>query len=55
VAERVQAAEAAIFLRQQGLTKNLNKHVERQAIEDVMRTLRVIQVEKLNYPDRNKK
>jgi hypothetical protein len=55
VAERVQAAEAAIFRRQQALAQSLNGHVERQAIEDAMRALRVIQMEKLKYPDWNKR
>ena len=49
--ERVKAAEAAIFLRQQALDHDSDGHVERQAIEDAMRALRFIQTEKLNYPD----
>ena len=49
--ERVKAAEAAIFLRQQAMIHSSDGHVERQAIEDAMRALRFIQTEKLNYPD----
>ncbi|MGA8762615.1 MAG: hypothetical protein WB562_06970 [Candidatus Sulfotelmatobacter sp.] len=40
--ERVRAAEAAIFLRQQALVQSPDGHAEREAIEDAMRTLRVI-------------
>ncbi len=53
--ERVRAAEAAIFLRQQALVQSPDGRAEREAIEDAMRTLRVIQTDKLNYPDWNKK
>jgi hypothetical protein len=53
--ERVKAAEAAIFLRQQALVNNPDGHAERQAINDAMHALGVIQTEKLNYPDWNKK
>jgi hypothetical protein len=49
--ERVKAAEAAIFLRQQVLANSSGGHVERQAIEDAMHALRFLQTEKLNYPD----
>ena len=49
--ERVKAAEAAIFLRQQALVHSSDGHAEREAIEDAMRALRFIQTEKLNYPD----
>jgi hypothetical protein len=49
--ERVKAAEAAIFLRQQVLANSSDGHVERQAIEDAMHALSCIQTEKLNYPD----
>ena len=49
--ERVKAAEAAIFLRQQAMVHSSDGYVERQAIEDAMRALRFIQTEKLNYPD----
>jgi hypothetical protein len=53
--ERVKAAEAAIFLRQQALGYSSDGHAERQAIEDAMRALRFIKTEKLGYPDWNKK
>ena len=53
--ERVKAAETAIFLRQQAMVHSSDGHVERQAIADAMRALRFIQVEKLGYPDWNKK
>ena len=49
--ERVKAAEAAIFLRQQALVHSSDGHAERQAIEDAMHALRFIQTEKLGYPD----
>jgi hypothetical protein len=49
--ERVKSAEAAIFLRQQALLHSSDGHAERQAIADAMRALRVIQTEKLGYPD----
>ena len=49
--ERVKAAEAAIFLRQQALVHSSDGHAEREAIEDAMRALRFIQTEKLGYPD----
>jgi hypothetical protein len=49
--ERVKAAEAAIFLRQEALVHSSDGHAERQAIEDAMRALRLLQTEKLGYPD----
>lgn len=51
LAERVKAAEAAIFLRQQAMVHSSDGHAERQAIEDAIRALRFIQAEKLGYPD----
>lgn len=53
--QRLEAAEAAIFQRQQALLNGPDKQAEQQAIEDAVRTLRVIQKEKLNYPDWDKK
>jgi hypothetical protein len=50
--ECVRAAEAAIFLRQQALVQSPVGHAERQAIEDALRALRVIQKEKLNSSGR---
>jgi hypothetical protein len=55
LSERVRAAEAAIFLRQQALVQSSDGHAEHQAMADAMRALRVIQTEKLDYPDWNKK
>jgi CheY-like chemotaxis protein len=49
--ERVKAAEAAIFLRQQALANSPDGQAERQAIEDAMHALRFLQTEKLGYPD----
>jgi hypothetical protein len=46
----VEAAEAAIFLRLQSLVNSPDGHVERAALTDAMRTLRVIQTEKMHYP-----
>jgi hypothetical protein len=53
--QRVEAAEAAIFVRSQALVESADRHAEQQAISDAIRTLRAIQVEKLGYPDWNKK
>ena len=53
--QRVEAAEAAIFVRSQALAQSADRHAEQQAISDAMGTLRAIQVEKLGYPDWNKK
>jgi hypothetical protein len=49
--QRVDAAEAAIFLRLQVLVESVQGHAEQQAISDAIRTLRTIQREKLGYPD----
>ena len=49
--QRLEAAEAAIFQRQQTLVDGPHRQAEQQAIEEAVRTLRVIQKEKLNYPD----
>jgi hypothetical protein len=53
--QRVDAAEAALFLRSQSLVEDPQGQAERQAISDAIRTLRTIQREKLGYPDWNKK
>jgi hypothetical protein len=53
--ERVDAAEAAIFLRLQTLANGSNEQAEQEAISNALRTLRTFQREKLNYPDWNKK
>jgi|ERR1051326_5008434 hypothetical protein len=49
--QRMDAAEAALFLRSQALVGSAEGHAERQAISDAMRALRAIQKEKLGYPD----
>jgi hypothetical protein len=51
--QRVDAAEAALFLRLQALGPNAEGEAERQAISDAMATLRAIQANKLGYPDWN--
>jgi hypothetical protein len=51
LSERIKAAEAAIFLRQQALANSSDGHAERQAIEDAMHAIRFLQTEKLGYPD----
>jgi hypothetical protein len=53
--QRVDAAEAAIFLRSQALDESAQEHGEQQAISDAIQTLRAIQREKLGYPDWDKK
>ena len=51
--QRVDAAEAALFLRLQALGASAEGEAERQAISDAMATLRAIQTNKLGYPDWN--
>ncbi len=53
--QRVDAAEAAIFLRSQALAGSAEGSAERQAISEAIATLRTIQREKLGYPDWHKK
>lgn len=48
--QRVDAAEAALFLRSQALSDSAPNNPERQAITDAVRNLRKIQREKLGYP-----
>jgi hypothetical protein len=50
---RVDAAEAALFLRLQGLAGSPEEDAERQAIADARETLRIIQRDKLGFPDPN--
>lgn len=50
---RVDAAEAALFLRLQALVGSAQGDAERQAISKAMGALRAIQREKLGYPDWN--
>ena len=51
--QRVDAAEAALFLRLQALAVSAEGDAERQAISDARETLRTIQRNKLGYPDLN--
>jgi hypothetical protein len=51
--QRVDAAEAALFRRLQALAGSAEGDAERQAISDARETLRVIQRDKLGYPDPN--
>jgi hypothetical protein len=51
----VRAAESAIVLRQQALANRPDGQAERQDIADALHALRVIQREKLDFPDGNKK
>jgi hypothetical protein len=51
--QRVDVAEAALFLRLQALVGNPEGNEERQAITDAIETLRAIQREKLGYPEWN--
>ena len=52
--QRVDVAEAALFLRSQALVGSAQGQAEQQAISDAIRILRAIQREKLGYPDWNK-
>jgi len=53
--QRVDAAEAALFVRSQALAESAEGNEERQAISDAIGTLRAIQRDKLGYPDWNTK
>jgi hypothetical protein len=53
--QRVDVAEAAIFLRSQELAGSAQDQVEQQAISKAMETIRAIQMEKLGYSDWRKK
>ncbi len=53
--ERLETAEVAMFLRSQALVHSPDGHVEKEAIRDAITKLRLIQTEKLGYPDWNKK
>jgi hypothetical protein len=54
--ERVAAAEAAIFKRLQQLSQSSSDDfAERQAIEDALHGLRVLQRDELGFPDWEKK
>lgn len=51
--QRIDAAEAALFLRLQALAGSAEGDAERQAISDARETLRTMQKNKLGYPDPN--
>jgi hypothetical protein len=51
--QRVDAAEAALFLRSQALAGSALTHPEQQAISAAVRALRTIQRDKLGYPRLN--
>jgi hypothetical protein len=53
--QRVDVAEAALFLRSQELAGSAQDQAEQQAISKAMETLRAIQMEKLGYLDWRKK
>jgi hypothetical protein len=53
--ERVAAAEAAIFERQQAISQSRDHHAERESIEYALASLRVVKKETLEYPDWEKK
>jgi hypothetical protein len=53
--QRVEAAETEIFKRLQDLALSSNNHAERQTIEDALAGLRVLNQEKLAFPDWEKK
>ena len=53
--QRMDAAEAALFLRLQALAESAEGEQERQAISKAIGTLRAIQREKLGYPEWNTK
>jgi len=53
--QRVDAAEAALFLRLQALAESAEGEQERQAISQAIGTLRASQREKLGYPEWNTK
>jgi hypothetical protein len=53
--ERIDAAEAAIFLRLQTVADSPQADGEKEAISDAIRALRRLQKEKLGYPEWNRK
>ena len=53
--ERVFTLEEAIVKRMQSLADAPNGGAERRALQDAARAMRVLQVERLQYPDWNKK
>jgi len=55
LAERVMAAETAIFKRLQAISQSSDNLAERQAIEDALASLRVLKRDSLGFPDWEKK
>jgi hypothetical protein len=53
--ERVAAAEAAIFERQQAISQSRDHQAEREAIEYALANLRFVKREILEFPDWQKK
>jgi hypothetical protein len=53
--QRVDVAEAVLFLRSQALAGSAQDQAEQQAISDAIRILREIQEKKLGYPPLNKR
>jgi hypothetical protein len=49
--EHAFSMEDAIVKRMESLDTSANADIEEQAIEEAIRALRIIQIEKLNYPD----
>ena len=47
---RIFAAEMAILARMTALQTSSDGHIERQAIQDALKALRVLQTKKLDYP-----
>jgi hypothetical protein len=47
---RIFAAETAILMRRKALQTSSDGHREREAIEDALSALRVLQRDKLDYP-----
>ncbi|PYY13449.1 MAG: hypothetical protein DMG61_13320 [Acidobacteria bacterium] len=55
LANRVMAAETAIFNRLQSMSQGTDYQAERQAIEDALASLRVLKRDSLGFPDWEKK
>jgi hypothetical protein len=55
LAERVTAAENAIYKRLQQISQSSDHQAERQAIEDAVAGLRILKRDSLGFPDWEKK
>ena len=53
--ERVAAAETAIYKRLQQIAQSSGHQAERQAIEDALSALSALMIERLDFPDWEKK